>query len=610
MSSPLGFNLYVLQVFGMKHNLAAACLSCSQADADLLSRAASLQSAGSDKEQLARLNQWLEVALNNMARGLSMFDSEQRLILCNDVYRKMYELPEELTRPGTPLADIVRHHVRTGSGRDDPETHEAQRRWIARHVARLARGERFTHKQRLKGGRTILVTNQPLDDGSWVDLQEDITERVQAEDRIAWLARHDALTQIPNRFHFHEQLDEALQGLRPGSGLAVHWIDLDHFKRINDDLGHPAGDALLKSVGGRLRSSVRRPDFVGRLGGDEFAIVQSRVTCPEETTAFAQRLLRLFDDTHCLMGHHVEIGGSIGIALAPLHATTADELMKYADMALYHAKSVGRRTYALFDPVYGYQLQSRHKLEADLRLALQNDQLVLYYQPIFDAKSQRVTCCEALIRWLHPQYGMIPPGNFIPLAEEVGLIVAIGDWALRTACKEAATWPADIGVTVNLSASQLVGRDLCKTVESALSLSGLAAQRLELEITESMLLGDDPTTVKTLHKLRERGVRIALDDFGTAFASLSYLRSFPFDAIKIDRSFVQDLPQKSDCSAIIEAVAGLARKLNMRSVVEGIETSQQLAVINDIGCDELQGFYFNQPLPSSELARLLQRSTG
>jgi diguanylate cyclase (GGDEF)-like protein len=566
--------------------------------------------AGSEKEQLARLNQWLEVALNNMARGLSMFDTEQRLILCNDVYRHIYELPDELTRPGTPLADIVHYHVKSETGREGPEAAEEQHKWIEQHVARLARGESFSHKQNLSGGRTILITNQPLGDGSWVDLQEDITERVRAEEKIAWLARHDALTGIPNRFHFHEQLDLALENLRAGVGLAVHWIDLDHFKDVNDDLGHPAGDALLKSFGGRIQANIRAPDFVGRLGGDEFAIVQSGVASAEDATAFAERLLKLFDDTHTLMGQQVDIEASVGIALAPQHARTADDLLKCADMALYHAKSLGRGTYTLFDPHYRYEMQSRRQLEVDLRLALQKNQIVLHYQPILDTKSQRITCCEALMRWQHPEHGLIAPNDFIPLAEETGLIVALGEWALFTACAEAATCPREIGVTVNLSATQFANSDLYKTVDAALSLSGLKPQRLELEITESVLLRDDADTVKTLHKLRERGVRIALDDFGTAFASLSYLRSFPFDTIKIDRSFVRDLPDKTDCSAILESVAGLARKLHMRSVAEGIETSQQLTMVTDIGCDEVQGYYFNRPIPGPDLAKVLRKGSA
>ena len=581
-------------------------LDSDRANAALLAGASSLRTSGSEKEQLARLNQWLEVALNNMARGLSMYDTEQRLILCNDVYRNIYELPDELTRPGTPLLDIIHFHVKRETGRDGPDAIEEQRKWIDQHVARLARGESFSEKQHLSGGRTILITNQPLGDGSWVDLQEDITERVRAEEKIAWLARHDALTEIPNRFHFHEQLAQALERLPAGEGLAVHWIDLDHFKEVNDDLGHPAGDALLKSFGSRLRANVREPDFVGRLGGDEFAIVQSGVRRAEDATAFAERLLKLFSDTHTLMGHQVEIGASIGISLAPQHATTADELLKSADMALYHAKSLGRGTYTLFDSHYCYEMQNRRQLEVDLRLALQRNQLVLHYQPILDTKSKRITCCEALMRWRHPDHGLIAPNDFIPLAEEIGVIVALGEWALHTACADASTWPDHIGVTVNLSASQFSGTDLYKTVDAALSLSGLEPQRLELEVTELVLLRDDVDTVKTLHKLRDRGVRIALDDFGTAFASLSYLRSFPFDTIKIDRSFVRDLPGQSDCSAIIEAVAGLARKLEMRSVAEGIETSEQFAMVSDIGCDEVQGYYFNRPIPASELAEVLK----
>jgi diguanylate cyclase (GGDEF)-like protein len=574
-------------------------------NSNLLAAAALKTAAVSDKEQLARLNQWLEVALNNMARGLSMYDSEQRLILCNDVYRQLYDLPEELTRPGTPLAEIVRFHVHRETGRDDPEAWEEQRRWIEQHVARLSRGESFSEQQHLRGGRIVLITNQPLGDGSWVDLQEDITERVRAEEKIAWLARFDVLTEVPNRFHFNEQLEKALESLTPESGLAVHWIDLDRFKEINDDLGHPAGDALLKSFGERLRANVRRPDFVGRLGGDEFAIVQTYVRGAEDARAFAERLLTLFSETHSLMGHRVDIGASIGIALAPTHATGADELLQCADMALYHAKSLGRGTYTVFDPNYTYEMRSRRRLEADLRDAVQNDQLILHYQPILDSNTKQITCCEALVRWLHPEHGLIAPSDFIPLAEETGLIVGIGEWVLHAACTEAATWPDHVKVSVNLSPSQFSSSDLYETVVAALSRSGLDPHRLELEITETVLLCDDAKTVETLHKLRTQGVCVALDDFGTAFASLSYLRSFPFDTIKIDRSFVRDLPTESDSLAIIEAVTGLARKLKMRSVVEGIETHSQLDLVTRVGCDGLQGYYFDRPLAASDLAKIL-----
>jgi diguanylate cyclase (GGDEF)-like protein len=595
-----------------KRRRAAKCADAAASpgevdSAEVFAKAAAIRNSASEREQLERLNQWLEVALNNMARGLSMFDAEQRLLLCNKVYRQIYNLPEELARPGTPLADIVRFHVKQETGCDGGEDIKAQKTWIAQHVAKLAKGQSFSHTQNLRDGRTILVTNQPLPDGSWVDLQEDITERRHAEQKISWLARHDTLTEIPNRFHFHEQLECVLQHCRRGEGLAVHWIDLDRFKVINDSLGHPAGDALLKSIGGRLNRHIREPDFVGRLGGDEFSIVQSRVTKPEQAIAFVKRILTLLEEIHQLMGHRVEIGASIGIAFAAEHGTTADELLKNADIALYQAKSIGGGTFAIFDPASSYQMQNRRQLELDLRVALAENQLELFYQPIRDVKRRRITSCEALMRWRHPKFGLIPPCDFIPLAEETGLILPMGSWALCEACKAAAIWPQHIGVTVNLSAVQFTGCDLYETVRDALRLSGISANRLELEITESVLLRDDAQIVTTLHKLRARGVRIALDDFGTAFASLSYLRSFPFDTIKIDRSFIRDLPQKTDCAAIMESITSLARKLHMSSVVEGVETADQLECAMDAGCDEVQGYYFNRPVPLTEIVEVLAR---
>ncbi len=589
----------------------AACDNPLPSDmATVLATVAANSGKSSDREQLERVNKWFEVALNNMARGLSMFDAEQRLIVCNKLYRDIYNLPEELTRPGTPLAEIVRYHFKRETGRDTPEDREDQRKWIEQHVAELKLGKTFTHTQQLGNGKTILVTNQPLSDGGWVDLQEDITQRREAEEKISWLARHDALTEVPNRFHFHEQLEAALKRVSPGEGLAVHWIDLDNFKIINDEFGHPVGDALLKSIGARLHSTVRRPDFVGRLGGDEFAIVQSNVTREAQAAAFADRLLSVLNEPHQLMGHTVSAGASIGIALSPQHGTTADELMKHADIALYRAKAIGRDNYQFFDPAKSSEQQTRRRLETDLRQALSQCQFVLHYQPILDAQTKEVRSCEALIRWQHPEYGLVPPNDFIPLAEETGLIVPIGQWVLHQACKDAATWPDEVGVTVNLSASQFSASALDKTVEVALALSGLAAKRLELEITESVLLQDDPTTLSVLHRLRDVGVRIALDDFGTAFASLSYLRSFPFDTIKIDRSFVRDLPQRSDCAAIVEAVAGLARKLKMHSVAEGIETEAQLTAARESGCDEVQGYLFNRPMPANEIRAVLDRGRG
>ncbi len=588
---------------------AAAPLPTRSESEAMRKRAAALRAAGSQPDQIDRINLWLEVALNNMARGLSMFDANQKLILCNEMYREIYALPKQLTRPGTPLARIVRHHVKRETGRDRPADQRAQRQWISGHLAKLALGKPFNHTQQLSSGRTILVTNQPLSDGSWVDLQEDITERCQAEEKISWLARHDALTEVPNRFHFHEQLDQALQGLRRGDGLAVHWIDIDHFKDVNDDLGHPAGDALLRSIGARLRTSVRQPDFVGRLGGDEFAVVQMGVTTAAQATAFAKRILRSIKETHQYMGQPIDIGASIGIALAPAHGRTAEDLLKAADLALYHAKASGRGAFELFDPLFGYEKKARRRLEGDLANALKERQFELHYQPIVDAKTGATHSCEALMRWRHPSEGLIPPMDFIPLAEETGLIVAMGEWAIQQACKDASAWPNAIGVTVNLSSSQFSCSDLFGTVSNALSRSRLRPDRLELEITESVLLRDDPSTLQTLHRLRALGVRIALDDFGTAFASLSYLRSFPFDTIKIDRSFVREVPQRADCTAIIEAMAGLAKKLQMSTVAEGIETQQQASAAESAGCDQLQGFLFSRPIPAAEIVVLLQKAS-
>lgn len=478
---------------------------------------------------------------------------------------------------------------------------------IEDHVAQLNRGKTFSYTQHLKDGRIILVTTQPLVDGGWVDLQEDVTEKRNAEQKIAWLARHDTLTEIPNRFHFREGLEHALQCLEPHDGLALHWIDLDCFKEVNDTLGHPVGDALLKSVGARLRKTVRNPDIVGRLGGDEFAIIQTGVTRESRANRFANRVLRAIGEPHHVLGHKITIGASIGIALAPEHATTADDLLKNADLALYRAKSLGRGQHTMFQAAHDYKIKERHQLEADLKVAVEKAQLELHYQPIVDLKTREITSFEALMRWRHPTRGLISPDDFIPLAEETGLIVDMGGWALHQACKDAASWPEHVKVTVNLSAKQFESGDLHQATIAALNGSGLAADRLNLEITESLLLRDDARTHDILHKLHALGVKIALDDFGTGFASLSYLRSFPFDTVKIDRAFIHELPQRNDCAAIIEAVASLARKLHIHTVAEGIETLEQLRTISGTGCDEAQGFYFSPPVPAADVAMVLAR---
>jgi diguanylate cyclase (GGDEF)-like protein len=559
------------------------------------------------KGQLAQLGGWFEIALNNMARGLSMFDAEQRLLVCNRLYREIFDLPKRLTRPGTPLAEIIRYHVRKETGSDTAKDRENQRKWIEYHVAALARGETFSDTRHLKNGRIILVTNQPMPGGGWVDLQEDITEKCKAEEKITWLARHDTLTGIANRFQFREHLDTWFRELPPGAGFALHWIDLDHFKEVNDTLGHPVGDALLKSVAKRLRNALRGPDLVARMGGDEFAVLQATATRKAQATKLAKRLIRAFAEPHHVLGHKVLAAASIGIALAPSQGRNADELLKNADIALYRAKACGRGCYAFFEPEQDQEMPPRRGLEADLRGALEKGQLELYYQPIVELGREEVMGFEALMRWHHPERGLISPDDFIPLAEQMGLIVDIGAWALHCACHEAMSWPEHVKVTDNLSPTQFESGDLYETVAHALSKSGLNPSRLELEITEGLLLRDEAGTHELLHKLRNLGVKIALDDFGTAYASLSYLRSFPFDKIKIDRSFIRDLSMQKqhDCVAIIHAVAGLAKRMQMSTVAEGVETLAHLNTVTLAGCEEVQGFYFSQPVPATEVKAVL-----
>jgi len=559
------------------------------------------------KKQLEELNSRFKVALNNMGRGLSMFDAQARLIVCNKLYSEIYGLPEELTRPGTTLEQIVRFHVKMETGRDDPDDLEKQRKWIKNHVAELARGKSFSHTQHLKSGRIVLVSNQPLAGGGWVDIQEDITEKRLAEQKIDWLARHDTLTEIANRHHFREQLENWFSAVRAGGGFALHWIDLDHFKEVNDTLGHPVGDALLKSVARRLRKTLRGRDLVARLGGDEFAVLQASAVREADATKLAKRLMRSLAEPHHLLGHQVTAAASIGIALAPIHGSNPEELMKHADLALYEAKSSGRCTCVVFRPEHLGGTGDRHQLEKDLQKAQAKGELEMHYQPIVNLEQGSVTSFEALMRWHHPERGLIEPGEFIPVAEETGFIVEMGEWALRQACKEATTWPEHVKVTVNLSSIQFANGDVFKTVKKALDETGLKPNRLELEITESVLLRDEAKVQDELHNLRGLGVQIALDDFGTAYASLSYLRSFPFDKIKIDRSFVRDLdgPQRADCVAIIHAVAGLAKQLQMGAVAEGVETLDHLRTVTLAGCD-VQGFYFSKPVPASQVQAVLQ----
>jgi len=559
-------------------------------------------------QKLAQLNSWFELALNNMGRGLSMFDCERRLIVCNALYREIYELSEEVTKPGTPFSKIIAHHAAREGSANTVEQLRQQHQWMEQHARELAHGRVFTHTQTLANGRIILVTIQPLADGGWVDIQEDITERTVAQERITWLARHCPLTGLANRFHLREQLDEVIENLKPGAMLAVHLVDLDRFKPVNDKLGHAAGDAVLKAVARRIRATVRDHDIVGRIGGDEFAIIQTDITGPEQATSLALRLVKTLNAPYRVLGSNTELGASVGIVVAPDHGRDADTLIRCADIALYSVKSSGRGSFSLYQTEDGLKPLASVEMDEELRRALARDQLELYYQPIVDVRAGSVTGCEALMRWRHPRLGMVPPSTFIPIAETSGLILDMGAWAIRQACADAATWRSKIKVAVNLSPVQFDQDDPAHLIESALKATGLEPDRLEIEITESALLRCETRTLEILGKLRKLGVRLVLDDFGTGFASLSYLRNFSFDKIKIDRSFVSEMTERRDCVAIVGAVAGLARSLGIGPVAEGVEELDQIQGVTTAGCDQMQGFYFSRPVPASKLEEAVQAS--
>lgn len=438
-------------------------------------------------------------------------------------------------------------------------------------------------------------------------ISEDITERRANEARNVHLAHHDGLTDLPNRTLFHERLAEALTTRRrTGHLVAVLCIDLDRFKDVNDNLGHGAGDTLLQEVARRLRNCVRSDDMVARLGGDEFAVVQPSLASSEEARRVAACIISVLEETFRIDDQDVTAGASVGIATAPSDGESAELLLRHADMALYRAKAEGRNTTRFFESEMDARLQERRGLERDLRSAFANGRLEIYYQPLLTVGEARSTGFEALLRWNCPKRGFVPPSTFIAIAEEIGLIGPITEWVLTKACTEAMRWPSHVRIAVNLSPAQFPKQNPVRCVKRALKKSGLAPNRLELEITESVLLTDSETNIGILHDLREFGVRIAMDDFGTGYSTLSYLRTFPFDKIKIDRSFIQELSESAQCSAIVRAVTSLGASLGMTKTAEGVETVEQFEKLRLEGCDELQGFLFSQPVPAAAALEMVR----
>lgn len=544
----------------------------------------------------------LNEVMENMPHGVVMFDAEARIVVSNRRYVTMYGLSEEVVKPGCTLHALISHRKQAGLFVGDVD------RYCAKILEAIAVGETETYEIVTAEGQTIHVVNQPIPSGGWVVTHEDVTQSRAAEAKIAHLAHHDALTDLPNRALFKAQLEQTLLLVERGQQLAVHFIDLDNFKGINDTLGHAVGDELLRMVSSRLQDCVRKTDMVARLGGDEFVVLQTLVEQPSDAAELAARIREAVTIPCDLLGHHIPIDTSIGIALAPHDATTADELLKNADMALYGAKAGGRGTYRFFERDMDVRMIKRRQLEMELRQALARGEFEVHYQPLVNLKRSRISGCEALLRWHHPERGLIPPSEFITVAEEIGLIARIGEWVIGTACAEAATWPDDITIAVNVSPVQFRKQNLVQVVSRALETSGLAAHRLEIEITETILMERTAETLGVLHQLRSLGVRIVMDDFGTGYSSLGYLQKFPFDKIKIDQSFINGLSQQAETTAIVRAVTGLAGSFHMTTTAEGVETEQQREIVEALGCTEMQGYLFSAARPADEVADLLRFS--
>jgi diguanylate cyclase (GGDEF)-like protein len=547
----------------------------------------------------------LDTAINNMGDGLCMFDGEKRLVVCNDRYAKMYRLPPELLRAGTPHHQIIRHRITNGILKGATSDEAAKER--SSMLGRLPVDAASSRIDEFADGRLICVTRQPMAGGGWVATHLDVTEQRRSEVKITHMAQHDALTDLPNRLLLKERLEnDTAVTRRGGPSLAVFMLDLDRFKEINDTLGHPAGDALLQAVAKRLRGCLRESTFIARLGGDEFAVIEYVVNPAAEAAALAERVRLALCEPFDLGDHQVTTGTSIGIAIAPDDGDDSEKILKSADLALYSAKNGGRGTFRFFEPELDQRMHARRNLERDMRSALVNDEFELHYQPFVDVKSGEISGCEALLRWHHPQRGLVMPAEFIPLAEETGLIVPIGEWALRAACAEAAKWPGSLKIAVNLSPAQFRSKKLVAVVLDALATSGIAARRLELEVTETAIMHDSEAVFAALIQLHELGVRIALDDFGTGYSSLSFLQKFSFDKIKIDRSFVNELSGANEQSRLFaRAVVRFAVSLGKTTTAEGVETKEQLDILRADACVEMQGYYFSRPIPGPEIAQIL-----
>ena len=549
--------------------------------------------------ELARINLRFDTALSHMTQGLSMFDERKRLVVWNKRFAELYDVPEKFLKVGTPYEDIIADRFARGVTKADtsPEAVKAK-------IAELSSLARDSHRvDELADGRFLLLSRQPMPGGGWLAIMEDITERKRAEAEIVHLARHDVLTGLANRAEFNEKLEEASKRLkRGGAAITVMMLDLDRFKSVNDMYGHPAGDELLIEVGRRLKSTLRETDLLARLGGDEFAILQEGGPAQHEgAIALALRILTAISEPFDLGGFEVNIGTSVGIAMAPEHGTEPEELLKSADLALYTAKTQGRSDYRIYQPGMLEDATSQQLAESELRDAIAEEQFELHYQPVVDVATRQICGVEALVRWRHPDKGLVGPDQFIPLAESTGLIAPIGEWILQRACADAAKWPAHIRLAINISAVQFKKGNLFEIILCALVESGLEPERLELEITETSPLENQEAHLATIRQLKNLGITLALDDFGTGYSSVTYLTNFPFDKIKIDRTFTHGVLERRDYAAVVSSVLTLAKGLDKVTTVEGIETEQQFEYMRQAGVDLAQGYLFSPAVPASEL---------
>ncbi|MER9969529.1 EAL domain-containing protein [Mesorhizobium sp. M0060] len=555
------------------------------------------------EQELKEQHRRFDAALANMSQGLLMYDADGKLIVRNERFLELYHVRPVDFPLGMSHRDAFKRLLELGIYTKLDLDSE-----ILQIEACLRVGKTHVTHRHLADGRTLLVARRPMSGGGWVATFDDVTERRRVEERMTHLAHHDTLTNLPNRSMLRERLDQALSETRDGS-LAIFSLDLDHFKAVNDTWGHPSGDWLLKCVAERLQRCLRNEtDVVARFGGDEFVIIQFNLKSPGDAEKLAKRIVEIIGKPFRDKRHDMRVGISVGIALFPNDGKDADTLLKNADMALYRAKSEGRNLYRFFEPAMDAMVRARRALEIDLRAALSRREFELDFQPIMNIASGEIVGAEALMRWRSPVRGLVRPDDFIPAAEETGLIVPLGEWALRKACTSAAGW-APLRIAVNVSAVQIKSGTFARSVISALAFSGVPANRLELEITETVLMDESDLVLKTLRQLRDLGVRIALDDFGTGYSSLGYLRRFPVDKIKIDRSFIRDIDSR-DTAAIVRTIIGLGAQLDITVTAEGVETEAQLEFLRKEGCVEAQGYLIGVPSKASDIDRLLRSSAA